>query len=59
MKEMGLKCKTTKKFVVTNDSKHNEPGVPNLLNRELTVSSPNTAWVSDITYMKIGQNGFI
>ena len=25
MKEMGLKCRTVKKFVVTTDSKHNKP----------------------------------
>jgi transposase InsO family protein len=25
MKEMGLKCRTIKKFVVTTDSKHKEP----------------------------------
>jgi len=54
MKDMGLRCKTTKKFVVTTDSKHNEPVAPNLLNREFSVSSPNTAWVSDITYVKVG-----
>ena len=55
MKDMGLKCKATKKFVVTTDSKHNEPVAPNLLNREFIVSSPNTVWVSDITYVKIGR----
>jgi len=54
MKEMGLRCKTLKKFVVTTDSKHNEPLAPNLLNREFSVSSPNTSWVSDITYVKVG-----
>lgn len=54
MKDMGLRCRTTKKFVVTTDSKHDEPVAPNLLNREFSVSSPNTAWVSDITYVKVG-----
>jgi putative transposase len=58
MKKMGLKCKTTKKFVVTTDSKHNEPVAPNLLNREFTASSPNTVWVSDITYVKVGRKWF-
>ena len=33
MREMGLKCRTVKKFVVTTDSKHNEPIAPNILNR--------------------------
>jgi len=25
MREMGLNCKTTKKFILTTDSKHNKP----------------------------------
>lgn len=54
MKDMGLRCRTTKKFVVTTDSKHDQPVAPNLLNREFSVSYPNTAWVSDITYIKVG-----
>ena len=54
MKDMGLRCKTLKKFVATTDSKHKEPVAENILNREFSVSSPNTAWVSDITYVKVG-----
>ncbi len=54
MKSLGLRCKTVKKFVITTDSKHNEPIADNLLNREFTVNSPNRIWVSDITYLKIG-----
>ncbi len=54
MREMDLKCKTVKKFVVTTDSKHNKPVAPNLLNREFNVKTPDTSWVSDITYLKIG-----
>ena len=54
MNEMNLKSKTIKKYVATTDSKHNEPVAPNLLNREFTVSEPNTTWVSDITYLKVG-----
>jgi len=53
MREMGLKCKTLKKFLVTTDSKHNEPVAPNLLNRKLDVNKPNTVWTSDITYLGI------
>jgi putative transposase len=54
MKTMGLKCKTAKKYIVTTDSKHTEPVAPNLLNRQFSVASPNIAWVSDITYVKVG-----
>ena len=54
MREMNLKCKTVKKFVATTNSKHKEPVAPNLLNREFNVKEPNTVWVSDITYLRIG-----
>jgi len=55
MKEMGLKCRTVKKFVVTTDSKHSEPVAPNLLDRQFTVSTPDTVYVTDITYLKVGR----
>jgi len=48
MREMGLKSKTVKKFVVTTDSSHNEPVAPNLLNRKVKVQAPDKVWVSDI-----------
>jgi putative transposase len=53
MKEMGLRCKTRRRFVATTDSKHNEPIAPNILNREFAQSSPNRVWVSDITYLPV------
>jgi putative transposase len=58
MREMDLKCKTLKKFVVTTDSKHNEPVAPNLLNRKFDVKTPNTVWATDITYLKIGRQWY-
>jgi putative transposase len=58
MREMNLKCKTAKKFVVTTDSKHNEPVAPNLLSRKFKVEKPNTSWVSDITYLRIGHKWY-
>jgi putative transposase len=55
MKDMGLKCRSVKKFVVTTDSKHQEPVSPNLLDRQFTVPTPDTVWVSDITYLRVGR----
>lgn len=55
MRKMGLRCRTTKKFVVTTDSNHKEPVAANLLNREFSVSESNKAWVTDITYLKVGR----
>lgn len=58
MRSMGLRCKTVRKFVATTDSKHSEPVAPNVLNREFTPSAPNIAWVSDITYIRVGSKWF-
>ena len=51
-KRLGLRCERKRKFKVTTDSRHNLPVAPNLLNRNFTVTSPNRAWVSDITYIQ-------
>ena len=55
MREMGLQCRSVKKFVVTTDSKHNEPVALNLLNLNLKVSLPDSVWVTDITYLLVGR----
>ena len=55
MKEMGLKCRTVKKFAVTTDSKHKEPAAPNLPDRQFAAPAPNTVRVSDITCLKVGK----
>jgi putative transposase len=51
MRQMGLKCKTRRRFVATTDSSHNEPLAPNILSRNFSPDSPNRAWASDITYL--------
>lgn len=51
MREDDLKVQTKRKFKVTTDSKHDKPIAPNLLEREFTVSTPDTVYVGDITYI--------
>lgn len=51
MREEDLKVQTKRKFKVTTDSNHDKPIAPNLLDREFTVSTPDTVYVGDITYI--------
>jgi transposase InsO family protein len=51
MRENGIRAKAARKFRVTTDSQHRHPVAPNLLDRQFTVSRPDTVWVSDITYL--------
>lgn len=51
MRESGLRAKTARKYKATTDSNHALPVAPNLLERRFDVAAPNTAWVSDITYL--------
>jgi transposase InsO family protein len=51
MKQEGLRSKYRKKFKATTNSKHHLPISPNLLRRKFDVERPDTAYVSDITYI--------
>lgn len=51
MTQMGLRCRLSKKYRITTDSKHNSTIAPNLLDRQFSPSAPGVAWVSDITYI--------
>jgi putative transposase len=51
MRESGIRAKTARKYKATTDSNHALPIAPNLLKRRFDVAAPNTAWVSDITYL--------
>ncbi len=53
MKDMGLKCRSKRKFVTTTNSNHNEPIAPNILQREFNPPAPDMVWVTDITYIKV------
>ena len=51
MKIHGIVGKATKKFKATTNSKHALPVAENLLKQNFAAEKPNTAWVSDITYV--------
>jgi putative transposase len=50
-KKLGIRCKQTKKFKATTNSKHALPVAKNLLEQNFSTSLPNRVWVSDITYI--------
>jgi transposase InsO family protein len=51
MKVDGLCGRVRRRFKVTTDSRHSRPIAPNMLNREFTVSSSDSVWCADITYI--------
>jgi putative transposase len=58
MKEMHLCVRGKKHRKQTTDSKHSFPRYPNLV-KDLIVTHPNQVWVSDITYIKLGNGEFV
>ncbi|UZR99784.1 IS3 family transposase [Chondrinema litorale] len=56
MKSMGLKSILAKKFIVTTDSKHEHRVADNILERDFKVENIGMVWVSDITYVRVGNN---
>lgn len=56
MRRLGLKSVLKRKFVVTTDSNHADPIAPNVLNREFDSPEIGTKWVSDITYVRVGDH---
>ena len=51
MKKADIKSKIARKFVITTDSKNTMQPAPDLLQRQFKVSKPDTAWVSDTTFI--------
>lgn len=51
MRENGIVARQKRRFKVTTDSSHDYPISPNLVDRNFTVDSINTCWLSDITYI--------
>ncbi len=51
MRETGLAARKKRRFRKTTDSNHLDPIAPNVLERNFQVDLPNTAWVTDVTYI--------
>jgi len=55
MRKLKIKSVLSKKFkVITTDSSHNYPVALNTLDRNFTSKHLGEKWVSDISYIKIG-----
>jgi transposase InsO family protein len=52
MRQEGLLCRHTRRFVHTTDSHHRYQVYPNLL-RGMQVEAPDTVWVADLTYIRL------
>lgn len=50
-KQMGIRCKQTRKFKATTHSNHGLPVAENLLQQDFSTQRPNQVWVTDITYI--------
>lgn len=51
MQQHGIRARGKRRFKVTTDSRHRLPVAPNLLDRQFSVSAPDTVWAGDITYI--------
>lgn len=51
MRENGIAGRKKRRFRCTTDSNHAHPIAPNHLERKFDVALPNTAWVTDVTYV--------
>lgn len=55
MRIQGLRARPRRRYRATTDSRHGLPVSPNLLARRFAGAQPNTAWVTDITYLWTAQ----
>lgn len=58
MKALNIRVKAAKRYVPTTQSKHDEPVVPNRLDRDFHATTPATKWVSDITYFRVNRQWY-
>jgi transposase InsO family protein len=55
MRERGINAKPKRRKMKTTDSRHDNPGAPNVLDRNFSADAPTTKWVSDITGIETGE----
>ena len=55
MRAQGLRARPKRRYRTTTDSRHGLAVSPNLLARRFAVAQPNTAWVTDMTYLWTAQ----
>jgi len=51
MRREGIVARRKRRFRKTTDSNHANPIAPNVLERKFDVALPDTAWVTDVTYV--------
>jgi putative transposase len=51
MRQEGIVARKRRRFRKTTDSNHKDPIAPNVLAREFEAALPDTAWVTDVTYV--------
>lgn len=51
MRQHGIAARRKRRFRRTTDAKHPHPIAPNVLERRFDTELPNTAWVTDVTYV--------
>jgi transposase InsO family protein len=51
MRQEGIVARKKRRFRKTTDSNHGDPIAPNVLERDFHADLPNSAWVTDVTYV--------
>ncbi len=49
MRRSGIQSRVHRRFIVTTNSRHDQPAAPNRLGRNFKAARPNEKWVSDVT----------